>query len=364
MKIYSILSRYFMKNFFLWFTIFLFGILCLVILVDFSEQMRKAASRPDISTLQIVEMVFLKLPFLAQQLTPFIVLFSSIFVFWKLNRSNEIVVARASGISVWQVIFPVAAAAVLIGVIDLVVINPVTATMMEKYMRVNAELFHGSKGGFTLSETGIWIRHMNPNGPIVIKIDSINDKDKSLQKIMILDYDIDNNYRGRIDADKGQFVKNGIELTNAVFMPLNQPIRNKVKAVYLTNLTKKDFFDTNIPPEALSFWEIPSYVKLVERAGLSSVKYQLYWQSLVASLVWLAAMVVLAATCSLRYIRSNNTAVLIGIGISLGFVLYFLRDIANAMGIAGTLSTVFAAWVPVIVSSFLGITALLHLEDG
>ena len=364
MKLYFTLSRYFMKNFFVWFAIFMFAILCLVILFDFSEQMRKSASKEDVGVAQIAELVFLRLPYMAQQLTPFIVLFASIFVFWKLNRSNEIIVARASGISIWQIIFPVVAGALIIGFIDIVVVNPVSAIMMEKYKRVNSGLFHGAKGGFTLSETGIWIRHLNINGPEVLKIDRVNEKDSSLEKIMILEYDNNNNYLGRIDAKNGKFVNNGIQLNDVIFMRLDKPVENVTTTIYPTTLTQKDFFDTNMPPEALSFWEIPSYVKLLEKSGLSSSKYQLYWQSLVAKIVWLAAMVVLAATCSLRYTRRSGTSIIIGIGVSLGFLLYFLSVITYTMGQSGTLPTVFAAWAPVIVSSFLGITALLHLEDG
>ena len=181
---------------------------------------------------------------------------------------------------------------------------------------------------------------------------------------MILEYDKNNKYLGRIDAKSGKIVSEGIELYNANIMKLNRPIVSLPSVIFATDLKKKDFFDTNMPPEALSFWETPGYVKLVEKSGLSSLRYELYWQSLVARVLWLAAMVVLAATCSLRYARNGGTAILMVTAIGLGFILYFLRDITYAMGQANNLPTVFAAWVPVIASSFLGITALLYLEDG
>ena len=176
MKLHFILSWYFMKNFFAWFMVFLISMLCLVVLFDFSEQMRKAASHEGIGIGLIIELVFLRLPYMAQTLSPFIILFSSVFVFWKFNRSNEILVARASGISIWQIIFPMVTGALLIGLLDLIAINPISAIMMEKYKRVNAQVFHGTQGTFTLAETGIWIRHININGPIVMKIDKINDQ--------------------------------------------------------------------------------------------------------------------------------------------------------------------------------------------
>ena len=76
------------------------------------------------------------------------------------------------------------------------------------------------------------------------------------------------------------------------------------------------------------------------------------------------AMVVLAATVSLRFFRFGGVARLVLGGVSAGFVLYVVTQIMRDLGIAGIVNPVVAAWLPAAVGSLLGTLALLYLEDG
>ena len=51
-------------------------------------------------------------------------------------------------------------------------------------------------------------------------------------------------------------------------------------------------------------------------------------------------------------------------GIGMGFLLYFLSDVVYALGVSSKLPVIMAAWSPALITSFLGIAVLLHLEDG
>ena len=109
---------------------------------------------------------------------------------------------------------------------------------------------------------------------------------------------------------------------------------------------------------------LPKFVNLFEKSGLSGAKYNLYWHSLIARAFWLLAMVMLAATFTMRPFRQGRTGFLIMVGLGMGFVLYFLRDVTYAMGLASTLPIMLAAWAPVGISAMMGIAFLLHWEDG
>ena len=77
-----------------------------------------------------------------------------------------------------------------------------------------------------------------------------------------------------------------------------------------------------------------------------------------------SAVVLLAATFSLRPIRRGGAAILIVSGTGTGFLLYFLSDVVFALGVSSKIPIVLAAWSPALVSTFIGIAILLHLEDG
>ena len=127
MKLPLSLSRYFTKSFLFWLSVFFFGILVLIFLFDFSDLIRRASTRPHVTISLITQMAFLRLPHLGQQLLPFAVLFSTMFCLWQFNRYNEIIVARAAGVSVWQMLTPLMFAATLVGAFDLLIINPMSS---------------------------------------------------------------------------------------------------------------------------------------------------------------------------------------------------------------------------------------------
>lgn len=51
-------------------------------------------------------------------------------------------------------------------------------------------------------------------------------------------------------------------------------------------------------------------------------------------------------------------------GILAGFLLYVLSELVKAFGSAGLMPPVVAAWIPVVLAAFYGVTFLLHKEDG
>ena len=47
-----------------------------------------------------------------------------------------------------------------------------------------------------------------------------------------------------------------------------------------------------------------------------------------------------------------------------GFAFYILSDVIFAVGLSGRLPVALAAWAPAGITILLGLTTLLHLEDG
>ncbi len=88
------------------------------------------------------------------------------------------------------------------------------------------------------------------------------------------------------------------------------------------------------------------------------------YHSLIALPVLLVAMTLIAATVSMRFVRMGQSGPMILGGILAGFLLYVVSVLVKAFGSAGIVPPVAAAWFPVVVAMFFGITFLLHKEDG
>lgn len=344
--------------------IFLVSLSAIILLFDFSELLRRASSKLDISMGIIVQMASLRLPQLCEQLLPFIVLFSTMFCLWRLSRHNEITVARAAGVSIWQMLFPFMASAFFIGFIDLGIVNPIAATMMGRYEFLNKVHFQGEKSGISISEGGIWLRQVTRAGPVVLRVGRIDASKSYLSNLTILEYKHDDIFKRRVDAKSAVFKKSGLELDHVWISRVDKPPEYVNHLFYPANFTVSSFQENNKTPGNISFWNLLEYSRLMEKSGLSGLKYYLYWNSLIARAFWLVAMVIIAAVFSLRSPRQGGKTILIILGAATGFALYVLRDITYAMGQSSALPALLAAWAPAAVSAMLGSALLLHLEDG
>jgi lipopolysaccharide export system permease protein len=99
-------------------------------------------------------------------------------------------------------------------------------------------------------------------------------------------------------------------------------------------------------------------------AGLDSTRYKQQYQTLIARPLLFVAMVLIAASVSLRFFRFGGVARMVLAGVTAGFVLYISTKLIEDLGAAGILSTTAAAWLPSIIGGLLGTLALLYQEDG
>jgi lipopolysaccharide export system permease protein len=103
---------------------------------------------------------------------------------------------------------------------------------------------------------------------------------------------------------------------------------------------------------------------VAEGFGFSANSFRMYYHSLIALPVLLMSMTLIAATVSLKFVRLGQSSIMILGGIGAGFLLYVVSVLVKAFGGAGFVSPIIAAWFPVAVAAFYGISFLLHKEDG
>ena len=117
-------------------------------------------------------------------------------------------------------------------------------------------------------------------------------------------------------------------------------------------------------PENLSFWDLPDFIDTARQTGVNTDRFlQAYHQHL-ARPIFLVAMVIIAATVSLRLTRYGGTGKLVLTGIAAGFLLYVVTEVISDLGGNGILSPALSAWAPGIIALTFGATVLLYQEDG
>jgi lipopolysaccharide export system permease protein len=281
-----------------------------------------------------------------------------------MTRTHELVVARAAGVSVWQFLLPALLLALILGVFVMTVFNPLSAAMVSRYEQMDAKYLRGKSSLLALSPSGIWLRQSDGENQSVIHAQRLSQEDLTLHDVIIFEFQDNDQFVGRIDASEAHLEEGRWELSDAVLTGPDRPAQFKDRYDVSTDLTFNQIEDSFAPPETLSFWALPGFIKVLEASGFSAVRHRLHWHSLLSGPLLLCAMVLIAATFSLRFSRSGGTWLLIAAGVLAGFVLYFVSDLVLALGLSGKIPPVLAAWTPAGVFTLIGVASLFHMEDG
>jgi lipopolysaccharide export system permease protein len=359
------LFRYIAGEFALWCGGVFIAMLSVVFLLDYIELIRRAGSRPDATLVTLFEMALLKQPYMAQQIMPFVILFGTMVSFWRLTRSQELVATRAAGVSVWQFLAPPLAVGFVAGVFMVGVFNPIASVMQARYERLDDRILRTNDDQLSLTRTGLWLRQSDEDGHhSIVHADRYVNDAQTLRGVTMLFLADESKLDKRIDADEARLVDGQWLLTDATVWRPTEPPQTFAHIEVPTNLTAGKIQDSFAAPETMSFWELPSFIRLLESSGFSALRHRLYFDALLARPLLFAAMVLIAASFSLRMQRRGGVTMMIAGGVAAGFALYFLSDVVFALGLSATIPVSLAAWTPAGVSCLLGASLLLHLEDG
>lgn len=364
MKLSSTLSIYFGRQFLIGVGIVFVLFIATIFIVDTVELLRRGASKEQVDFAVLLEMSFFKLPSMAQKAVPFAVLVGAMLTFSRLTRHHELVIARAAGVSVWQFILPAVAIAFLGGALLLTVYNPLAAAMVARYEQMEANYMKGRPSLLAVSSSGLWLRQGDADGQSVIHARHVTEPAMVLRDVTIFLFEGNDRFVGRIDADSAKLDNGYWDIAGAVMTGPDRPARFRDSYRLATTLTLAQIQDSFASPETLSFWALPGFIDVLEKADFSAVKHRIHFYALLAGPFLLGAMVLIAASFSLRLTRRGGTGLLVVAGVLTGFLLYFLSDVVLALGLSGKIPPLLAAWTPAGVSTLAGVAMLFHLEDG
>jgi lipopolysaccharide export system permease protein len=365
MKISPTLSVYLSKQFLLWLLIGLGVCAGLVFLLDFVETLRKGAGR-ELPFGVAIQITFFKLPNLTMQIAPFAFLFGSILTFNKLTRSRELVVIRASGVSVWQFLMPPLMCALLIGFFIIIGFNPLGAAMNYHAEQLENKYLDSSSSLTTVSKSGLWLKQNDEatGTRTIITAAGISPDSRDFNDVTVFNFTRDFDFINRIDAKDATLLDKEWAFRKAI---INVPDKTpeKLAEYHLpTNLTLAQIQDSFGSPDTMSFWELPDFISMMEASGFSALKHKLHFHTILTTPIILAAMVIIAAVYSLKYSRKGKTGLLILGAVLSGFVFFFITKLTASYGISGNMPIVLAAWTPAGIFILLGISLLLHQEEG
>ncbi len=357
------LSAYLARRFVANFLMLLGALLAVIYLFEIIELLRRASGR-EVGFLTLLQMSVLKLPQSGQQLIPFAVLFAGIQTFWRMTRSQELVITRSVGTSAWQFLIPVLLAAALIGLLRVGVVNPISTVFIAKFESLESRYLEPESAAVELLETGLWLRQDYRGQRTILHAEQVRPESWALQDVTVLYFDGDDRLMQMIETQGARLEDKAWHIDPGRAIDPNGGETISDGFILPTNLTRDKMESSFASPDAISVWQLPGFIDTMEATGFSAIRLRVHFQSLLAQPLLYASLILIAASVGLRPLRQGKAFILVIAGVGIAFAVFFLSDVAEALGLSGTLPPAMAAWIPAVAATLFGVAALLHFEDG
>jgi len=344
------------------------AVVATIVLVDLVEQLRSTGVRASIGLLGAMRLTALKAPQLIEQTLPFIVLIGTMLALNQINRRSELIAMRAAGVSAWRFLAPVAALATALGIFATVALNPIGAALYARYEVERAIVMADTPTRRPTEDTSVWLRQGDEVGQIVISAERVDPSRARLENAVFFFFEFSKEgplrFVRRVSAQTADLRPGFWQLTGVVDALPGAPADRAPHLAIPTRLEPTALLDRYVSPQTLSFYRLPRVISEAQAAGLTPTRYELRWQTLLSTPLLYAAMAAIGAVFSLRLSRLGGGAVWALTGLSGGFMLFFLGQLAGAFAVAQIAPVALAVWAPPLSGMLAAMAILGYLEDG
>ena len=350
----ALFARYLNRLFLARFTLILGGLVALASLLDMMAHADEVVAGDGVAALW--RYFALRLPVIVSKLLPFSVLIAALLALVSLVRHGEIVVMLGAGVSPWRLVLALLPAVGLLGVahfwLDDTAVPSATAEL-----RAWAVADYGAtaeSGGRT------WLREGND----VIRLGTSDAGDSGrLTDVTIFQRDEEGILTARIDAatvvlEAGAWVLYDVKrydvAANAVETIARLPWAGRLRSDLLSTLMAH--------PRELSLGDVWRYLGAPEFGSRPLYVYETWFNRKIVVPLASLLMVLVAVPLSQRFQRHGGGATTLTLGIVIGFCFFVFDGFALAVGEAGLVPPIIAAWAPTLAFAAVGAALGFYVE--
>ncbi|MCS6761201.1 MAG: LptF/LptG family permease [Candidatus Devosia symbiotica] len=288
---------------------------------------------------------------------PVTVLIGAILGFLDLKSRHELTVIQSSGISIWRA---VRAPTIALAVISLLIaLGGETASTI-----INRGLYPTPPGQASMQTPAgeIWLEQRSGDFHYVMMATGMQPGGALLGNITI--FRLNGGDEDRIEAPEAQLQDGAWLLPTAVIRNAHEPARTAYNYRLPTTSSAGEISLKLASTEDMTFFELVSLLRVGVTDPLIRNAATMRLIKLLALPLVLTGSLFIAFAFTAGYRRSSNYGPAVLYGIVLGFVVFVITEMADRAGSTGVLDPTFAAVGPAFVAIVIGVTVLLHKEDG
>ena len=352
-----ILTRYLNKGFFISIIMIMLGLIALFSFFDFLQEINDLGKN-KYGLSQIIIFVILSIPGHIYEIIPLSVLIGSMYAIGQLSQNSELIVMRASGLSIRKI----AASLFYVGLffsIFTLVIGDLIAPGSEK----NAQQLKISATDSSVSQefkSGFWIK----DGNNFVNIENVM-PDASLRDIHIYEFDENFNLRTIVDAKNGSF-KNGEWKLKDIKQTILDKDSVKTKTIESgswKSLMRPEMMNALIiSPEKMSTINLAKFINYLQLNNQKVTRYEIaLWEKLIHPIMPLV-MLIFAVPFGFLQERSGGKYLKMFLGIIIGISYQIINTMIRHVGLLNDWQPFMSSLIPTIIFLSIGLYLIFKIE--
>ncbi len=360
----KILRNYVLKEasgpFFVSLSVFVF----ILIIGNLIQSADKIITR-GVDIIDILKLFLSWVPYLLRYALPMSLLTAILLTFGRLSSDNEIIAMRASGFSLYRIMFPLIAVGLIISLFSIILNDRIIAEAHFASRKILARI--ATKSPISIIEEGTFIRFKNH----IIFVNRV--KGKKLEGIKIFQTQEGKNPRITI-AKEGRFIpvkdENIIKL-KLIDGSLDEPKSDnssefyqlKFKTYYITlNLYEGQSENIQKKPKDMTITEAKEEIKKLKRYNIDPINLITEINKRMALSFASLAFVLIGLPLAIKTKKSSKSA---GFGLSLAVIIFYYVILAtgSALAMKKIIDPTLGTWLPNIIVMGIGILLTYRTVD-
>ena len=364
----KVIDKYLLKHFIGPFLFCLLAFVLLYAVIDLFDKLNEMIEN-NVDLWVLLPYYLNSIPLIFVQTTPIAVLVSIMFSLGIFNRHNEITAMRASGISLLRILTPLITAGFIISVVVFIVNDRVVPDSTMNVAEIKEEKIDKAKIKKKLKKGEKILDNIAfyGEGNKIIYARRYNVYRNKLEGLIIHDQDKNQNVVSKTTSTDVEWENKKWRGKNVMFFRLDSSGRIIGKPEFREEKfldikeTPAEFRKRRHQTEFMSFQELNEYIERLSFEGGATIRNLKVDLNQKVALPFVNLIVVLIAS-PFALIHTRRGGVLVGIGISVALVFgyYAVMSVSLAVGKAGFIHPIAAAWLTNVLFGILGITLILR----
>mgnify|MGYP001212471548 CR=1 FL=1 len=306
---------------------------------------------------------FMVIPSMLVEILPFIIFLTSMLVFIKLKNNRDLISIKILGYSNFKFLKIFSTTAFVLGILTLVVINPLTSVIVKSYVDIKGKYDIYKNHLASITSNGIWIKEKMGLSTHIIKAESLSLEE--LINVTIYKFDENNIIFERINAKKSDISNsNWIAKDVVVYKFGKENSKEKFDSLVInSNYDKEKLNSIYSNLDTISFYRLLRNTDELISKGYNPSLLKEKKHFYLSLPFFLMLMVLLAGTFTLGSNERKQNTYYILLSIIVCVFVFYLKNFSAALGITERIPLLVSVWAPVFILSIFCSVGVLQIYD-